>query len=91
MTLTASDAEDIDRLAAECAELGKHAAGRVYHRWANQHGWFMRPQWIPGRTAFRAAHKRHRAAYTASVGQAELGDEWREELRARWQHDEWAA
>jgi len=69
MSLTAWDRADIDRFAASVAHLGKHSAAAEYHRWANGRGWWMQPEWVPGRKAFREAHKAMRAS--ARSGSAE--------------------
>lgn len=62
MSLDAWTLAELDRLAASLAHHHKRRAQPAYHLWAVAQGWHNTPLWIPARTAFWAAYRRHRQA-----------------------------
>jgi hypothetical protein len=68
MTLDPWTCADLDRLAIDCAHLGRHKAGSAWHAYAERMGWYQTPTYLPARTHFTAAWRNHRAAYIQEHG-----------------------
>ena len=63
MTLDPWTQADLDRLALDCAHLGRDKAASVWHEYAVRQGWHQTPIWVPAREHFTTAWRKHRATY----------------------------
>lgn len=63
MTLCTYDLANLDRLAANHANVGKRRARAAYNNYAVNQGWGNTPAWVLGRDVFNRMWRQYRAAY----------------------------